>query len=97
MERISFARSEFEVIEVYGSLDFFVQAADIDNEFVVNEHPYIVVAVEFKVLSFDIDKFCLDLHGEAVIVVTRSVFSTAKGIVVGVFNGLGAIEPAEVV
>ena len=97
MERISFSRRKSEIVQVNGLHDFPMLSPDIDDKFVVDKHPNVIIAVEFEILSLDVDKFRLDLHGESVIVETRNVVSAADGVVVRVFDGVGAIEPAEVV
>ena len=97
MERVSLARREVERIQVDSLSDFLVLATDIDDELVVDEYPDVIVAIEFKVLALDVDELGLDLHGEAVVVVTRDVVATAEGVVMRVFYGLCAIEPAEVI
>ena len=86
-----------EVVQIHGLLDFSVLSTDIHDKLVVDEHPDVIVAVEFKVLSLDIDEFCLDLHGEPVVVFSRNVVTTGDRVVMRILDRLGFIEPAEVI
>ena len=69
-------------------------AADIHHQLVVDEHPHIVVAQEFKVLARHVFEGGLDLHGKAVVV--RPIVR-GNIVVHGVRHGTGRIEELEVV
>ena len=94
VEGVGLALGEPERVEVHGSEFLGVLPTDIDHQAVVDEHPHVVVAVEFKVLAGHVFELRLDLHGEPEVVVA---LVAAQGIVVDVLYGTRLVEPAEVV
>ena len=72
-------------------------ATDIHHELVVDEHPYVIVAQEFKVLARHIFELGLNGHGEAVVVISVSVFFRKDAVVVRVRNRLRRIQVLEII
>ena len=95
VERIVDTFLKSERVEVHCAKDLRVLATDIHNEAVVDEHPHVVVTVEFKVLARNVFERGLNLHGETEIV--SFVAFARKVIEVGVLEGLFGIEVFEII
>ena len=57
-------------IQVHATFNRAMATADIDDKAVVDKHPHIIIATEFKVLPLHIPELRRNLHSKAVIVLT---------------------------
>ena len=70
VEQVFLAFDESKGVEIDGTANLGVLAADIHDEPVVDEHPHIVVAVELEVLALHVFELGLNLHGETKVMVS---------------------------
>ena len=94
VERVFLAFDKPEGVEIHGAAHFGVLAADIHDEPVVDEHPHVVVALEFEFLSADVFELGLELHGEAEVV---EATASVQVVVEDILDGLCGVEVFEVI
>ena len=96
VEVVGFARSKAEGVQVYGTRDLSVLATDVYHQFVIDEHPHVVVTQEVEVLARNVFERGLHLHGKAEIMVCV-IFTTSLLIIIRVRNSTCFVKILEIV
>ena len=96
MERIGFAFRKSKRIQIHLAGYSVVLPTDIDYKLVIDEHPHIVIAQKFKLLSLHVFELRLDLHGKAVVVASHD--RIAQYVVIHrIRHSLCAIQKQEII
>jgi len=71
--RIVLAHSQPKRVQVHRSRHFRVHTPEVDDELVVDEHPHVIIAGEFKLLTATVCEAQVDLTREEEVVHARAI------------------------
>ena len=97
MERIFYAFGESKRIQVDSPFDWTVATANIHYQAVIDIHPHVVIAAEFKILTLHILELGRNLHGETVIVLLATSSQLVVPVKLRILYRLRGIEIFQVI